>query len=419
MNNKLLLIILSSLLFSVAFFVPVYFNWLIFIYLVPLFYLALRIKISFKDGFIWGLITYSIHFYYLFVLINERAKGQFKILAPLFIVLYFSLLSGLWFWSLKLFKNRIWLIVSTFLHIYIVYSFSFFIFFVSTGYVLMHPFVPLAVNENFIKIISIIGIWPSTLLLIIFSLFTAQFFLNFSKQNLILTILLLMPFIIGFWIPITNKYINIEKIGYISPPKETNPYELAFKIKLKILDLIKKNPKLRIICMPESSFPFELNKYNELINWWFCDINKKNYKILIGAHRLENGKLFNTIYHLEDNNIINYYDKKDLMFFVEYLPFFWRNSNLIKSLFFNGEKEISQGNSESYFVLDKVAANICVCSELFFNNHQFDKGEFILFFLNESWFSCNYIKRLLFLYAKLKETELNKKIICIGHTLFM
>ena len=112
--KKFFLILLSSILFNLSLFFTKKLFFCVFLFLIPLYYLFLEKKneISYKEGFLWGFLFWSVHFYYLFILINEHAYGSFKFLTIIFLVFYFSLYSGLWFYL----TSKINFLISTVLY---------------------------------------------------------------------------------------------------------------------------------------------------------------------------------------------------------------------------------------------------------------------------------------------------------------
>lgn len=196
--------------------------------------------------------------------------------------------------------------------------------------------------------------------------------------------------------------------------KTNNPYELGQFIKFEIMSLIKKKPGSRIICMPESAFPFALNKYPEIIEWWYSDLESKNIHILLGAHRRDK-ELFNTVYHLYQGKIINYYDKTNLMFFTEKVPNLWKKLSIFSDLFLKNSSEFSCGKRENVcFHIENLSVSICICSDLFLQKKIESRCNIIWFFMNDSWFAIRYINRLITSYINLRANELNKSIISIN-----
>jgi apolipoprotein N-acyltransferase len=170
--------------------------------------------------------------------------------------------------------------------------------------------------------------------------------------------------------------------------------------------------------MPESSFPFPLNKFNEVIDWWFCDLKNKKIHLFLGTHRSAGDKLFNSVYHIYDWKEISIYDKSSLMFFYEYIPKFYSSIPFIKELFLKQSEEFCASKDVNFScVLDGYSINLCICSELFLKK-KFGFNKILFFFFNETTFSTRYIQDLMFLFAKFKATELGKIIVCIAHERF-
>ena len=78
MSNSTVLIVLSAVLLCVAYAWPVYWCWLVFVFLIPLF--AVDRPVGFKDGLLWGLVFYSLHLYPIAQILYDRAQGEYRLL---------------------------------------------------------------------------------------------------------------------------------------------------------------------------------------------------------------------------------------------------------------------------------------------------------------------------------------------------
>ncbi len=97
--SSIFLIVTSALLYSLAFVFPAYACFCAFLFLVPLFYTALRRQnLSFIHGLLWGIIVFLIQYYALFWLFVEHGHGAVKFLAWFLFMIYIAAYAGLWFW---------------------------------------------------------------------------------------------------------------------------------------------------------------------------------------------------------------------------------------------------------------------------------------------------------------------------------
>lgn len=406
----------SALLLNASLIWPQTFYWVMFLYLVPLFYVALYKKTTFKQGLLWGIVAYGIHFYYLFFLVHQRAQGSLRYIAVVFLIIYFGLYSGVWFYFMRQFSRYKYFAVPvfTFIYLYFIFNYSLFIFGNCYGYVFTCNLLPL-VNTHLISLLPVFGLWVLTAFIICFSLSLAYFFHTKSIKALLFSFVFLIPFFFGPFKTVKTPGL-FDKIGYVIPCCAINKtaFDIAQEIKYKIIDLVKNSPQIKIVVTPESTFPFELNNCSEVINWWFCDLQNKDIHILLSAHRRDDKKLYNTIYHLHKGKVVNSYDKKQLVPFCEYVPDFWEKA---KGLISFGGECFTSSQKEGYFDIDSVLIKPYICSDIFLGELDISSIPIFLF-MNESWFTSPYIKELLYLYIKLKSIESNKDILVIAHEKF-
>lgn len=323
----------------------------------------------------------------------------------------------------------------------------FIIFQTNSGYVFTHPLLPLVSYPNLLNVIHIIAIWPATICLIIFQFYLSLFLYYKNLKYIFFALIFLLPFFININNHINNNHILINNNHILSLSKDNpnnktgefqkgvntdaltravlfspllpsqvtfSPYDKAQEIKQEILNLLSKKPASKVILFPESTYPFALNKFPEVINWWFCDLQNKNIHILIGSHRKDSGKTYNTVYHLHAGKIVNYYDKTDLMFFTEFLPHFWGKIPPIKQLFLSGTPPFCPGERKNTrFTIENQQVTPFICSDLFLLKKS-EPACPILLFLNISWFSVSYIKNLMHLFVRFKSLELNTQIIPVS-----
>jgi len=420
-------VVFSALSYSILLVFPKYFWYLSFFYLIPIFWLALNKQLYFKEGFIWGLLFYLIHFYFLFVLVLKNGNGYYKILAPIFCVIYFAFLSGAWFWFAQLFSRRlnnifltvlIWSLITT-LYYFFIYSFSFLIFECNYGYVFSHPFVSLIECINLLNLLPILGIWLLTFFLFLFQISIAALIYTKQKNWLVMIHLSLLPFICGIFSNsnIDEKTNFFNEFGFVPIQKyRSNPYNLAVCIYNEIQKIIKDKKNTKIIFMPETAFPFALNDYPEIIKWLYNNLENKKLHILLGSHKREKDKFYNVVYHIFNGEIINTHYKTHLVFFCENVPKIWKRLfNLSSELFLKDSIEFEKVlEKNTIFEIENKLYSPIICSDIFFKKDFSKIQPSIILFRNESWFSTKYIQGLMNNYIKLKCLELRKSILCIS-----
>jgi len=100
LTNKWFLLILSASAYVLPFIFSEYLWWIVFLFPIPLFYAALTHTLSFKEGYIWGIVSLSLHLSGVLISIIKMAEGSYsyRFIPVVVMILYESIYSGLWFW---------------------------------------------------------------------------------------------------------------------------------------------------------------------------------------------------------------------------------------------------------------------------------------------------------------------------------
>lgn len=304
------------------------------------------------------------------------------------------------------------IILITWLYFIFIYKYIFIIFGINSGYVLSFPMLALVNKLN-----NLIELGSTFLLLILIS-FSLLITITIVNKKYFLTFIACIACFLFFYLlkKENPKKINSLNFAHISAPNSKNrsAHGVGYEIKHRIIDAINNNPKVELIVMSESTFPFPLNEYPEIIKSWFslAEACNKKLDILIGAHRTEKGKLYNCVYHLQNSKIINFYDKTNLVPFVEYIPNYFK-IDFFNNLFLKDCKEFCHGNIDNViFDINNQKLTPFICSD-FFLHKKIQNNEIIFLFLNTSWF-CKYITELMALFIKLRAIENNSDIILFG-----
>lgn len=435
MNYKILfLLFVSAVLLAQAFFFPALFAWCIFIFLIPVFYCALQFprQLNFKHGFWWGILFFGFHLSGIAFLVFEHGNGNIRFASILFLFFYFSLYSIAWFGLTTHFvlKNKdstvrivlCWLF-STFVFFYIIKFHSMWIFGIYNGYCFGSPLVVFAEYPWLLSSLSTFGEFGLFLLLIIGQMSIA---LALTEKNYkyLMGLLSFAPFFVGYTVPSIDTILPsyVHTIGYVAPPLLRDPLEKARHIDFQIAGLLNKFPHIKHIIMPESSLSLSINCYPELIERLTTHSRNKDINLFIGAYRKDKEKRYNSLYLIRNGMIKNYYDKQLRMPFMEYVPFPWNYCSGFKDLFlknWNGF-EISQNSVNQLRMTPQLTLIPCICSELFLGSDEkfcnFHSTMPILVVTNDAWFSTDYLKHLMFLYARFKSILYKKDVIFVSHT---
>nr|MBA2307196.1 hypothetical protein [Candidatus Dependentiae bacterium] len=99
---KWILLTASAVLYAATHVASYYLWWVAFFSWAPLLYVVATERISFKEGFVWGIIAMYGHCGGLFYSLALMAQGTFLVraLPGLFVCMYFALYAALWFWIL-------------------------------------------------------------------------------------------------------------------------------------------------------------------------------------------------------------------------------------------------------------------------------------------------------------------------------
>lgn len=434
------LLFVSALLGALPFIMPHVCAELIFIFLIPLYYLVIKnYALGFKEGFFWGVVFYGIYFHGLVVLIMHHGVGSYRLLAGIALVLYGAFCAGVWFYlckqleiffstiiKIQIFEKIFAWIIGSFFYFYCVDTVFFIIFGFWEGDQLRSLFVPLAVRFQWLLISRFLPKFVELLLLIVFSAACACFFVADKRRRLFFVGALIscMPFVAG-WLVFCCSHRDLDEPSFLSslcciaPQTIDDDPWVAHEHICDLLHACSHIKTVRFLILPESSFPFALNEWHRCITSWYDCLNNDDMYIIIGSHRQKNKKIFNTAYVLHNRRIINYYDKNHTMFFTERVPPFWSYLFKAKNLFLKNQKPFSQGKKErprlSLPSLGIVMPYIC--SELFFEATGPSQvaGDNILCLVNDSWFFCSYIAQLMLLHAIRKALYEQKNILYVSY----
>jgi apolipoprotein N-acyltransferase len=457
-----LLILLSALLYDVAFFFPENLGFLILPSLFLIFYefarhysdFALRATTDrsgycsiralwqfFNYGFIWGMLVFSIHFIWLLLLLLDKVKAGkcFAVFVYIFGITYFSLTSAVWFMATGFLIRKISRCYISSFFIFLVTCYGYFyllenyaLWFLGRleGYPFLNPLIPLINFKLFSKILMFVGM-----------LFGRGFVYNqcFTQQTA----------------------SQDTKFFYLKPDicsYDQNMVSYEYQIYRKLCDLKlwerRDENKQFIIFAPESSFPFPLNMYPDVIELW-SNVLPDNAHLFIGTQYKFNEKICQAVCWLNMCRIKNFYVKKHCVPFVEKIPRFYKKLKPVRDVFlnkifpegvaqFSRAKKLKQQNyfeftnkfsyvndsNKSSLIYDSIPDKTIfipqICSELFFTSSYIDFAEiakrhdrtnnniYIVFFVNDSWFT-ECFKKIMQGSARLKSLLCGLPLIYIGH----
>ena len=204
---KWTLLISSALLYAAAFMFSPLTWWVVFICFVPLFYAGVTRIPSFKEGFFFGILVWTLHIHGILYSIFIMAKGPFllRLLPSVFILIFQAFFVGVWFFLAStlirllharlLLKFLIW-VGTAWLYFYFLETSCLAVFNTWEGYSLMFPLLPLAEKPQLLTWMPRIG--SSALLLLLVSsnaLIAACFLVTRVTYKMALLLLGLAPWL--------------------------------------------------------------------------------------------------------------------------------------------------------------------------------------------------------------------------------
>lgn len=158
--------------------------------------------------------------------------------------------------------------------------------------------------------------------------------------------------------------------------------------------------KKLLILAPESSFPFKINQFPEIVELWSSKMQPGQF-FALGTYRTEGEKIFQTTCFISQNGIINFFDKKRLTPFAE------------------SKYTQSASKTPNKAILDENLTVVpLICFEFFIDSSSVEtaqnQNEIPIIFANDSWFP-RYFKTILHNQAKLASAWYGKELFYLSH----
>ncbi len=404
--KKALLILLSATLLAQAFIVPSYLWWTIFIFLMPLFWIAVHTKIRLHDAVLWSSLFVLQAYFAIFIVIAQHGCISYRVFALLFLYLYITFYSSLWL-TLYVFITRfitskairlVSLLIAAQLFFFIT-PYVFCIFGLHVRNYFLNPLVCLAAYPSLLYSATVFPGW--VLLCVVLLINFLIFFTLYYDWRLFMCVLVLgIPFSLGFFKE--NKNVgDYSQVGFpILPPyNDQSARQRAQQIINVLLDYREEYPSKSIIVLPESAYPFELNTPEHRFFLEMLEYSAGQMIVLMGAHRKNTDSLSNCFYYIYEGRIIYTYDKTKLVPIFECTTTIWSNK-YCKALFLNKKKEFTplKRGGEPFFLLENMKLHPRICSEFFFED-SWPANTSLVVVVNDNWFSCIYFPKLLELLA--------------------
>lgn len=422
-----LCVICSAVLAASAFLFPFYCAEIVFIFLVPLFYMLMshNFRLTFKNGFLWGTFFYTLFFFDIYLLLIYQGEGVVRFFAVIVLLVYGASVTGCWFVLAEWLRSYItpknnggliicWGFATYLFSLFITRSF-FFIFDPWEGNSLHHFALPLAIRSQWLLYIGLVGLDQFFLFIMSINIFISNALVNKRYASIIGCILFLIICFCFSNLLQKNEIILpwFRHIGFITISKVSHDHICAAEQIMHALETFQiKFPHCRYLIMPESTFAFPLNSLKKYISLWDCP----SKMLFLGAHRSEKDSVYNTLYKIHEGAIVDYYDKNHRMFFTEKIPAAWAYIPGATTLFLLDKVPFEQGNHKKIFTIPTIGdVRPLICSDLFFTSADLELNQVYLCSINDSWFYHPYIPNLMLLHAQVVALAKKSSIIYCGY----
>ena len=404
--------------------------WCVFIFLIPLYYLAINRRLSFKEGFFYGTLLWGLLVSGVFYSIVQMAQGSIiiRLLPVVGIIVYQAFFTGVWFWVTQKIirmlaivsipaKLAVWCI-TTGLFFYWATRWSLSPFNSLEGYFFIHPLLPLAEHPIFLTFVPYLG---KSILMGMLLVTNALCTLPFLGYNLWFAFVSSSFWMVSIGTGISYAPLSepswahrIAHLPYIFL-STNNLGPFAEDVQEKIKAVLTRYPETEVIIFPESSFDrINLDTAREIAQLWDHTHVSKPVNLIIGAFKWEKDKYRNAAYWVYDGKVKAIFNKRHAMLLTEGMSS-WYDFKLFRSLYHRTVPPVTPSDNPRvpFPLLQGVNFIPYICSELFFNDKPDDRypQSVIIALCNDDWSSAEYVRRLMYLAARFKAIEWQRDIV--------
>ncbi len=240
---------------------------------------------------------------------------------------------------------------------------------------------------------------------------------NLKKEMIYFSFFIVLPIIILLILNVNFKNNNLKTktidLEIFQLNFKNNDKSLVAEKKLNIIISNIQNSTADLLLFGENNFPYILDNLNLKI---LKDSLKENQVLIIGATRFENNEYYNSLISITKSKV-NYFDKKILVPFGEFLPL--RDSlNFLERIV--GPNNFSRGNEQRLINLPNNISFIpVICYEIVFYWKLLNKlnynSNFIINITNDFWFGKYIGPYQHFYLTKIRAAEFNKPVIRVSN----
>ncbi len=430
-----LIFLLSAILFGAPVLSSNYTWPLVFLFAIPLLYVALYNHLSFFHGYLWGIIAFSVHTCSVFWGMDTLADGSIaaRMLPMLLIVSFLSLFSLTWFlintllirfFNIHTITQKLILWVITYwLFILVMEKYCFWIFVRPEGYFLFNPLFVLAEKPQLLTLLPYFGKSFLLLLVLCFAGSLVYAYVKKSATSLLVVLIFTAPWFLSLLIPIpkTEAPVWLKKVAPL--PVIIREMVNLHKQALITQELLKKTAdqykEAELIIMPESSMQCShLSTTPSMCALWSEKELGRPLHIIIGSFRWDGPDYRNTLHWCYNGTLQKIFDKRHAMLLTEQIPPTFK-MNVLEDLFFKTFSQVTPSTKPrpTFDVFPEVSFIPYICSELFFNDQPDDdykKGTTILATTNDFWCKDTNIAHLMNLAARFRAIQWQRNILYIS-----
>lgn len=429
------LLIVSAILYAIPLIVPYEAWWMVFLFPIPLFYVATQENLGFKEGFIWGSITIATHLSGVLLGIDnftDKTDGWARIIPAIVLISYSGFCSAVIFW-LCAHAKKIFAITTpaATIMLWTVTLWCYIFFFDRLcltpfgrieGYFGLHPIVALAVHPKLLSLLPILGKNFLSWLIYLVPASVTLFLVQRTRLHALLIGISLLPWIISISIPIPQPQKPAWLDSVLAFPAlfftmET-PLQQAQAAQEYFNIINAEYPESEIILLPESCFYCDhLSTQPELPGLWSENHLGKPMHIILGSFRWDGPLYRNSLHWIYNGKLQDVFDKRHAMALLERIPTCC-DFYLMHELFYKNRPQITPSLSARpiFHITQEMSFMPYICSELFFNEFPDDthKDTTILATTNDFWCYDLYVSKLMYLNARLKAILWQRNLVYVS-----